>query len=176
VRLQPAIAGLRYVPLIIPQVSFVFGLQVLILALGLSPSLWLLVVVHLVFVAPYVALALADPWFALDPRYERMAASLGHAGAATFLRVRVPMLAGPILIAAAIGFATSVGLYLPTLLIGAGRLPTITTEAVALASGGNNRTLAAYALLQTALPFLAFALASPVPALLARNRRGMRPG
>ena len=176
VRLQPAIAGLLYVPLIVPQVSFVFGLQVLILSVGLSPSLWLLTAAHLVFVAPYVALALADPWFALDPRYERMAASLGHARVATFLRVRVRMLTGPILIAVAIGFATSVGLYLPTLLIGAGRLPTITTEAVALASGGNNRTIGAYALLQTALPFLAFALASLVPALLARNRRAMRPG
>lgn len=176
VRLQPAIAGLLYVPLIVPQVSFVFGLQVLILSFGLSPSLWLLTAAHLVFVAPYVALALADPWFALDPRYERMAASLGHTRVATFLRVRVRMLTGPILIAVAIGFATSVGLYLPTLLIGAGRLPTITTEAVALASGGNNRTIGAYALLQTALPFLAFALASLVPALLTRNRRGMRPG
>lgn len=175
-RLQPTIAGLLYVPLIVPQVSFVFGLQVLILVLGLSPSLWLLTATHLVFVAPYVALALADPWFALDPRYERMAASLGHGRMATFLRVRVRMLAGPILIAVAIGFATSVGLYLPTLLIGAGRLPTITTEAVALASGGNNRAIGAYALLQTALPLLAFALASLVPALLARNRRGMRPG
>lgn len=176
VRLQPAIAGLLYVPLIVPQVSFVFGLQVLILGIGLSPSLWLLTLTHLVFVAPYVALALADPWFALDPRYERMAASLGHGRVSTFLRVRARMLVGPILIAAAIGFATSVGLYLPTLLIGAGRLPTITTEAVALASGGNNRTIAAYALLQTALPFLAFALASVVPALLSRNRRGMRAG
>jgi putative thiamine transport system permease protein len=176
IRLPPAIAGLLYVPLIVPQVSFVFGLQVLILSAGLSPSLGLLTAVHLVFVAPYVALALADPWFALDPRYERMAASLGRTPFETFLRVRLRMLAGPTLIAIAIGFATSVGLYLPTLLIGAGRLPTITTEAVALASGGNNRTIGAYALLQTAWPFLAFALASLVPAWLARNRRGMRAG
>jgi putative thiamine transport system permease protein len=176
VRLQPAIAGLLYVPLIVPQVSFVFGLQVLVLGAGLAPSLGLLTAVHLVFVAPYVALALADPWFALDPRYERMAASLGRTWAETFFRIRLRMLAGPTLIALAIGFATSVGLYLPTLLIGAGRLPTITTEAVALASGGNNRTIGAYALLQTALPFLAFALASLVPALLARNRRAMRAG
>lgn len=176
VRLPPAIAGLLYVPLIVPQVSFVFGLQVQILGLGLAPSLGLLTATHLVFVAPYVALALADPWFALDPRYERMAASLGRSPAETFLRVRLRMLAGPVLIALAIGFATSVGLYLPTLLIGAGRLPTITTEAVALATGGNSRTIGAYALLQTALPFLAFALASVVPAVLARNRRGMRAG
>ncbi|MEF2072133.1 ABC transporter permease [Consotaella aegiceratis] len=170
------IAGLLYLPLIVPQIAFVFGLQITALALGLKPSLALLVVVHLVFVAPYVALALADPWFSLDPRFERMGASLGRSKPAVFLHIRLPLLLAPALTAAAIGFAVSVGQYLPTVLIGAGRLPTITTEAVASASGGDRRIIGAYGLLQTALPFLAFALATAAPALLYRHRRGMRPG
>jgi len=122
---------------------------------------------------PYAALALADPWFALDPRYEQLAASLGRSKGDAFLRVRLPMLAAPVLTALAIGFAVSVGQYLPTVLIGAGRLPTITTEAVALASGGNRRVVGAYALLQAILPFLAFAAAGLLPRLLWRARRGM---
>ncbi|MCB8837258.1 ABC transporter permease [Aurantimonas sp. VKM B-3413] len=174
VRVSPSAAGLLYLPLIVPQVAFVFGLQVLILAAGLTPSLSLLVATHLVFVAPYVALALADPWFALDPRYEQVAVSLGRSRLSAFWRVRLPLLIAPVLTAAAIGFAVSVGQYLPTVLIGAGRLPTITTEAVALASGGNRRVIGAYALLQTLLPFVAFALAGLVPRLLWRNRRGIR--
>ena len=173
-RLPRPTTALLYLPLIVPQVAFVFGLTVLILLAGLTPSVPLLVAVHLVFVAPYVALALADPWFALDPHYERLAASLGHSAAASFWRVRLPMLLGPILAAAAIGFAVSVGQYLPTVLVGAGRLPTITTEAVALASGGNRRVIGVYALLQTLLPFLGFALAGLLPALLFARRRGMR--
>ena len=111
-----------------------------------------------------------------DPRYERMAASLGRSRLSAFVNVRLPMLTAPILTAIAIGFAASVGQYLPTVLIGAGRLPTITTEAVALASGGNRRIVGAYALMQTLWPFLVFGLASLVPALLARGRRGMRVG
>ncbi|MEX6506371.1 ABC transporter permease [Jiella sp. M17.18] len=174
-RLPAITTALLYLPLIVPQVAFVFGLQVLILAAGLTPSLPLLVAVHLIFVAPYVALALADPWFALDPRYERVASSLGRSRLAALWRVRLPMLAAPILSAFAIGFAVSVGQYLPTVLIGAGRLPTITTEAVALAAGGNRRVIGVYALLQTLLPFLAFALAAAVPRLLWRGRRGIRP-
>ncbi|MEH6719209.1 MAG: ABC transporter permease [Aurantimonas endophytica] len=174
VRLTPTIAGLIYLPLIVPQVAFVFGLQVLILGAGLTPSLPLLVAVHLVFVAPYAALALADPWFALDPRYERVAASLGRGRLTAFTRVRLPLLAAPVMTALAIGFAVSVGQYLPTVLIGAGRLPTITTEAVALAAGGDRRVIGVYALLQTLLPFALFALAALVPALLAGRRRGMR--
>jgi hypothetical protein len=48
---------------------------------------------------------------------------------------------GAILTAAAVGFAVSVGQYLPTVLIGADRLSTIATEAVALSSGGNRRII-----------------------------------
>ena len=174
VRLTPTIAALIYLPLLVPQIAFVFGLQVAILGAGLEPSILLLAGIHLVFVAPYVALALADPWFAVDPRYEQVSASLGHGAIATLFRVRLPMLTHAVLTALAIGFATSVGQYLPTLLIGAGRLPTITTEAVALASGGNRRVIGAYALLQTLLPFLAFTVSGLLPRLLSRRRGAMK--
>jgi putative thiamine transport system permease protein len=53
---------------------------------------------------------------------------------------------------------------------------TLTTEAVALSSGGNRRIIGTYAMLQLALPLLAFALALALPAALFRNRLGMRAG
>jgi putative thiamine transport system permease protein len=90
------------------------------------------------------------------------------------LRIRLPMLTRAILTAAAVGFSVSVGQYLPTVLIGAGRLTTVTTEAVALAAGGNRRVIGVYAFMQTLLPFLAFAIATGLPGLLFRNRRGLR--
>ncbi|TFF18674.1 ABC transporter permease [Jiella endophytica] len=176
VRLTPAVAALIYLPLLVPQIAFVFGLEVAILAAGLEPSIPLLAAVHLVFVAPYVALALADPWFAVDPRYEQVSASLGHGAVTTLFRIRLPILTHAVLTALAIGFATSVGQYLPTLLIGAGRLTTITTEAVALSSGGNRRVIGAYALLQTLLPFLAFILSGTLPRLLSGGRLAMKRG
>ena len=133
-----------------------------------------LVLGHLIFVFPYVLLSLAEPWRNWDVRYGHMGHALGHGANAIFWRVRLPMLVRPVLTAAAVGFAVSIGQYLPTLLIGAGRWPTITTEAVALASGGNRQIIGATALLQAVLPFIGFALALVVPALLFRNRREMR--
>jgi putative thiamine transport system permease protein len=50
--------------------------------------------------------------------------------------------------------------YLPTLYVGAGRLATVTTEAVTLAAGGQRSLMSAYAVLQMLLPVLAFALAA----------------
>ncbi|NGO51162.1 ABC transporter permease [Mesorhizobium camelthorni] len=163
-----------YLPLLVPQAAFLFGLQLLFVFTGGVASLPALVLAHLTFVMPYVFLSLSDPWRAYDRRYEAIAAGLGKSRIATLLRVRLPMLSRAILVAAAVGFAVSVGQYLPTVLIGAGRLETITTEAVALASGGNRRVIGVYAFLQMLLPAAGFAVATLVPALVFRNRRAMR--
>ncbi len=163
-----------YLPLIVPQIAFLFGFQLLFLIGGLGAGLVALVLAHLVFVMPYVFLSLSGPWRAYDRRYEAVAAGLGQSGRSTLLRVKLPMLAAPLATAAAVGFAVSIGLYLPTLLIGAGRLTTITTEAVALASGANRRVIGAYAFLQMLLPAAGFLVAMLVPALLFRRRRAMR--
>jgi putative thiamine transport system permease protein len=163
-----------YLPLLVPQAAFLFGLQLLFIATGTDASLSALVFVHLVFVMPYVFLSLSDPWRAFDKRYEAVAAGLGRRQTAALWRVRLPMLLRAILTAAAVGFAVSVGQYLPTVLIGAGRLTTVTTEAVALAAGGNRRVIGVYAFIQMILPLAAFLIATAVPALLFRNRRAMQ--
>lgn len=173
-RSQAAGGRLFLLPLLLPQAAFLFGLQLLFLLGGLAANRAAVALAHLVFVLPYVLLALGPPWKGFDRRYEQMAASLSHGPAARLFRVRLPMLLPALLTAAAIGFAVSVGLYLPTLLIGAGRVSTITTEAVALASGGNRRVIGVFAFAQMALPFAGFAVALLLPRLVFRNRRGMR--
>ncbi|MFZ2102560.1 MAG: ABC transporter permease, partial [Oricola sp.] len=134
-----------YLPLLVPQAGFVFGLKLFLLHGGVGATWAALVLVHMVFVLPYVFLSLSAPWRAFDTRYEAIAAGLGKSRWTTFLAVRLPMLSRALLAAMAVGFAVSVGQYLPTLLIGAGRLVTITTEAVALGAGGNRRVIGIYA-------------------------------
>jgi putative thiamine transport system permease protein len=76
-----------------------------------------------------------------------------------FIKLKLPLLFAPIMLAIALGLAVSFAQYLPTLLTGGGRVPTLTTEAVALANGGSRRLVAVYALLQMVLPALGFILA-----------------
>jgi putative thiamine transport system permease protein len=165
---------LLYLPLIVPQVAFLFGLQILGLSLGLDGTLAGVILAHVVFVLPYVFLSLADPWRALDRRFAEVAASLGARPAGLFWRLRLPMMLAPVLTAAAVGFAVSIGLYLPTLLIGGGRVATLTTEAVALAAGGDRRLIGVWGLAQSVAPFAGFAVALAVPSLVWRRRRGLR--
>lgn len=162
-----------YLPLLVPPVAFLFGLVMMQIQFGVKPGLTVVIFGHAIFVLPYVFLSLAESYRRLDPRWARLARCLGASPARVFWRVRLPMLGAALLTAAAVGFAVSIGQYLPTLLLGAGRVSTITTEAVSLASGGDRRLTAVYALLQLALPALGFALALGLPRLLFRRRSGL---
>lgn len=166
--------NLLYVPLVVPQIAFLPGLQILSIAANLDSTIYAVAAVHLVFVLPYVYLSLSEPWAHFDDRFRQAALTMRASPLRALMRVRLPMLLGAVLTALAVGFAVSVGQYLPTLLMGAGRVPTITTEAVALASGGDRRLIAALALLQSLLPMAAFMVAVFVPLALYRNRRGVR--
>ena len=164
---------LLYTPMLIPQVAFLFGTQIMLILLRIDGS-WLAIIwTHLIFVLPYVFISLADPYRSWDKRYANTASCLGARPLRLIICVKLPMLLRPILISAAVGFAVSVGLYLPTVFAGAGKFDTLTTEAVNLAASGNRRTIGTYALLQMLLPFFAFALATAIPSWLHRNRRGL---
>jgi putative thiamine transport system permease protein len=166
--------ALIFAPLVVPQIVFVPGLASFALMLGWDGTVAAVVALHLIFVLPYLLLSLSDPWRAWDGRAGLVAASLGASPARILWAVRLPMLLRALAIACAVGFATSVAQYLPTLLIGAGRVPTLTTEAVALSSSSNRRLIGVWALAQMVLPMAVFAAALALPAYVARHRAGLR--
>jgi putative thiamine transport system permease protein len=152
-----------YLPLLVPSIAFLFGLVWLQQLINNQATFIHVVFTHLLFVLPYVFLSLTSSYRRLDPRFAHVAASLGTTPGNVFLKVKLPQLFTPILIAAALGLAISFGQYLPTLLAGGGRISTITTEAVTLANGASRRTSAVYAIIQMALPLIGFILAWILP-------------
>ncbi|MEM9784575.1 MAG: ABC transporter permease, partial [Pseudomonadota bacterium] len=155
------------------QTGFLFGLQIASAWVGLAPGLSVVVLGHLIFVLPYVFLSLSGPWRAWDTRQAVSGALLGACPGRVLWRLRLPMLLAPLMTAVAVGMAVSIGQYLPTLLLGAGRVSTLTTEAVALSAGGDRRVIGVWALLQALAPLPAFLAALLAPAILWRRRRGM---
>ena len=152
--------GLIYLPLLLPPVLWVVGLHRMALHTGLEASwsgVWL---AHTLAALPYVLIALSPAYVGFDPRYRHVAASLGHGRAVFLWRVKWPLLRAALASALAVGFAVSVAQYLPTLFVGAGRITTVTTEAVTLATGAQRSLTAAYAGLQWLLPVLVFGLAA----------------
>ena len=152
-------AGLIVAPLLIPQIAFLFGVETLFAKARLDGGYFAVAWAHLLFVFPYCWLTLADPWRALDPRYARAASALGASRRRTLLTVKLPILAAPLALAFAVGFAVSAAQYLATLFPGGGRVATLTTEALALASGGDRRLSALLGLAQALPPLALYAAA-----------------
>jgi putative thiamine transport system permease protein len=167
---------LLYLPLLIPQTAFLPGLQTFMLGLGAETGRIPVIAAHLVFVFPYVFLSLSDPFRAWDHRMGATALALGASPDRVLWSIRLPMLLRPVLTAVAVGMAVSVGQYLATLLIGGGRVQTLTTEAVALSSGGDRRAIGVYALMQTGAALVPFTLALLLPAIIWRDRKGLKIG
>ncbi len=153
-----ALQTLIFIPLIVPQIAILPGIAQALITLPLPP-LAAVALGHLIFVLPYVVLGLAGPFRAWNLRMAEVAATLGAGPWRILLTLRLPMLAPALAATAALGIAVSIGQYLPTLLLGGGRITTLTTEAVALASGANRRILGAYGLTQAFWPALAFLFA-----------------
>ncbi|GAB2663400.1 ABC transporter permease [Vibrio panuliri] len=146
-------------PMLIPQLSMLFGIQVVALYLASDHFVFWVVWSHIFFAFPFVYLALDGPWKSYDPNYTRAGLSLGKSPLRVFLIVKLRMLLPALLYAWAVGASVSLAQYLPTLMLGGGRLATITTEAVALSSGYDRRVTAIYALWQALLPLVFFSAA-----------------
>jgi putative thiamine transport system permease protein len=158
--------------IILPQLSMVLGWQALhIWSQGGYHSGWI-ILSHLPFTFAYAYLVLKGPFQSVEPCYELLAESFGYSSWQSWWQVRFRLLLPAIFTAFAIAFSVSIAQYIPTLMMGAGRVTTITTEAVAIGSGSQQDLIALYVLLQSILPFMAFFLA----ALLARRFRGSMGG
>lgn len=170
----PKLFWLIYVPLIVPQIAFLFGIQVVLVWFNLDGNWLALLWSHLMFVVPYLFLSLSGPYRSFDDRYVRQAMLLRGGEWCALWRVKWPMLLRPLCYVTALGFAVSLAQYLPTLYVGSGRFATLTTETVSIAGGGDRRLVGVYALTQWLLPMLIYSLALLVPAWCFRHRRGMR--
>jgi putative thiamine transport system permease protein len=167
------ILGIIYLPILIPQVSFLFGIQILLVKFQLEGLMSSLIWSHLIFVLPYCYLSLAKSYLQFDERYFHIAAMLSGSKWRAFICIKLPMLLRPIIFSFAIGFAVSVSQYLPSLYVGAGRIDTITVHSVALASGSDLRVTAVFSLWQFLLPLIVYLAAILIPQYIFRNRKGM---
>jgi len=142
--------------LLLPQIAFLFGMQILLIWLGFDGVFLALIWTHCLFVFPYVMLSLAPSWRRFDSRYLAIAATLGAGPIRRFLFIKLSMMTLPVLTAFAVGFAVSSALYLPTIFASNGRVMTLTTEAVTLAAGAGRQNLGIASLMQMVLPLLVF--------------------
>ena len=160
---QHAFDWLIYVPILLPQIGFLFGLHVLLIYLNLNGDLCAIIALHLMYVLPYVYLTLKGPYLAYNEDYLLQANRLNHRPWRHYISVKLAMLKPALFTAFAMGFSVSIAQYLPTLIAGEGRYSTLTTEAVAQAASGDRKQVGSMAMLQALFPVMVFWLAQIIP-------------
>lgn len=167
------VAALLFVPLVLPQLAFLFGLQTVLLRLQLDGTWGGVLWSHLLFVLPYAWVVLAEARAQLAPGYRIVARTLGAGPFTTWSLILLPQLLRSILVAAGLCFAVSMALYLPTQFAGGGRIVTVTTEAAVAMSSGDLRSAASYGVMQALLPLVLFAATAWASRSVFRQRQGM---
>lgn len=160
---------LLYLPTVVPPLAIGMGLNVLFLQIGLAGTIPGIVLAHLVPTLPYVTFTLAGAFARYDEAYEFQAWVLGAGAWRTLFAVTLRMMAPSLAVAALFAFLISWSQYLLTILIGSGRVITLSVLLFSAASGGNPVTIAALALIFLAPPALVILATIRAPRDLSHN-------
>lgn len=160
-------------PLMVPQLAYLSGLNTLFLYAGADPGWILLTLNHTIMVLPPLFLVLCGPWRAMDPRLIQLAQTLGFSTWKTIWQIRLPILLNSVLVALAIGFTVSHAQYLATLYGAGGRIETTISETMALATGGDRRQAAALGIIIFVVPLIALLSARIIGYLRLRKFAGL---
>ena len=143
-----------FIPLFIPQISFLIGLQSFIIFLNFESFFIPLIIVQLFYVIPYSFIILAPSLREIDKDIIRVAASFGQNRFRRLLHIKIPIILSSLLTSFAIGMLVSFSLYTPVYFIGAGRVNTLTVEALNLALSGSRQDLGVATFFQIIIPIL----------------------
>ena len=146
--------GLIFLPLLIPQISFLIGMQSFLIPLNFNNFLLPLIIVELFYVFPYSFIILAPSFRAISKDILKVASSLGKNRFERLILVKIPMIMPTFLLSIAIGMLVSFALYTPVYFIGAGRVTTLTVETLNLSLSGAKRDLGVATIFQIIIPII----------------------
>lgn len=129
---------LLLIPTFIPQISIVFGMQVVFRKLGLYSTVAGVIVAQLVFHVPYLTLLLSAVFGSRVAELERQSRCLGVGTKQTWLRVILPAVRPGLTVSAVFSFIGSWSNYLLTSVLGPADLKTLPVLLFPMMSSGNN--------------------------------------
>jgi len=134
-------------PVIVPGIAVALGIHGVFITLGLTNTVWGVILVHLIPTLPYMTLVMAGIFANYDPAYELQARSLGASPLKTFWLVTLPAILPGVIVGALFAFLVSWSQYILTLIIGGGRVVTLPLLLFNFATSGRNDITGAIAMI-----------------------------
>ncbi len=171
-RLRSAASVLLLVPVVLPPLTVVLGVDVLLLRLH-APATVGVVAVLVGQALPYTTYVMWTTYQAYDDAYEEEARTLGASPLRALLRVQVPLVAPGLAAASFLALLVGWSDYIVTLVVGGGRLVTLPVLVAANAAGTGNEPVVAVLSVVAIVPPLV--LLAAVGLLGRRARRDPAP-
>ncbi|MCL2168987.1 MAG: ABC transporter permease subunit, partial [Defluviitaleaceae bacterium] len=146
------------VPIIVPGIAVAIGNQISMIRFGLTGTLLGVAIIHTVFAMPFAIRIMCNTFEAVGKSLEVQATVLGAGFMFTFWRVTFPLIMPGLLAAFTLSFTISIAQYVTTLMIGGGRIITLTVLLVPFVQGGQNHIAAIYSLLLIVVAVISLAL------------------
>lgn len=124
-------------PSIIPGLAVTMGMQVIFIRMGLTDTMFGVILVHLIPTIPYMTISMSGVFANYDPAYEEQARSLGANSITTFFIITVPTVMPGIVTGGMFAFLISWGQYILTVIIGGGRVITLPLLLFSFAGSGD---------------------------------------
>ncbi len=101
------IMGFIMLPMALPEIIIGVSLLVVLLQMGLSLSLWVIILGHVLISTPFCIAILRSAFQRLDPSMEEASLDLGHGRFATFIQITLPLIMPAVISSFLISFTIS---------------------------------------------------------------------
>lgn len=137
---------LSMAPNLVPATVFAMGIHVIFIRMSLADTLLGVIIVHLIYTLPYSINIMRDLTSSIGEQMELQAYVLGASPWKSFIYISLPLLSPGIIASMNMAYITSFSQYFLTLLIGGGKVRTLTTLMVPFIAKGDRSIASAYAL------------------------------
>ena len=127
-----------FAPIIIPSFTAIMGMYVVFIKLGLTESIYGVILAHILPTLPYMIKALMVSYSTLDTALEEQAAVLGAGPISRFIFISLPHILPGIVAGVSLTFLISISQYFLTFLVGGRKIITIAIVMFPFISGGDN--------------------------------------
>ncbi len=152
------VQAIIFAPIVIPPFVSVMGIHLTFLRLGLTETIFGVVLAHLSPTLPYMVRAIMISYQTLSVEWENQARMLGAGPISRFFHVVLPHLMPGIAAGASLSVLISLSQYVITFLIGSGQVVTLPILLFPFISGGDPSIASAYSLLFAAMAIAALAI------------------
>ena len=158
-------------PNLVPGAVFAMGIHIVFLKMSLADTVLGVIIVHLIYTLPYSINIMKDLTESIGIEMELQAYVLGSSPLKSFIYITLPLLTPGILASIIMAYISSFSQYFITLLIGGGRVKTLTILMVPFISKGDRSLGSAYALIFIISTLSVFAIMDKIIKRLAYMKK-----